>query len=441
MASGKKIKPEPIGLIGKMYVGILSVIFGLIVLHAPIAVGLETLWPGYGLIIKSWKEILLLIAGLLALYLVFKNKRTAVFKDPVIWAILAYAVLHITLTFYNFQGWAAWGAGLAIDLRYLLFFALVYIALYLYPGYRKMFIRIGILGAAIALVFASLQVFLLPKDILKYIGYNLDTITPYLTIDENPEFVRINGTFRGPNPLGAYAGLVLTLLLAAFAKKKIKNKKGPIVISGILAVGGVSALWTSYSRSAQISTFVAMAIVLILNYWRKIPKSVWLALGAVILIIAGSLFVLKDSYFVSNVLLHENPNGGSAISSNEGHADSLSDSLDRFARQPLGGGIGSTGSASLLTDRPVIIENQYLLIAHEVGWLGLALFLYIYLLVMTKLWQRRNDWLALGVFAGGVSLALIGLLLPVWVDDTVSIIWWGLAAIALSAANRDIIKL
>jgi hypothetical protein len=32
--------------------------------------------------------------------------------------------------------------------------------------------------------------------------------------------------------------------------------------------------------------------------------------------------------------------------------------------------------------------------------------------------------------ASGIGLALIGLLLPVWVDDTVSIVWWGLAAIA-----------
>jgi len=440
MTGGKAKNLVGLSIVGKLYISLLAVIFGLIVLHAPIVVGLETLWSGNDLLIKSWKEILMLVAGVLALYLVFKNKRTVIFKDPVIFAILAYAVLHLVLTFYNFQGWSAWGAGLAIDLRYLLFFALVYIALYLYPNQRKLFIKIGIIGALVALVFAFLQVFILPKDVLKYIGYNLNTISPYLTIDKNPEFVRINGTFRGPNPLGAYAGFALVLLAVAFVKGKIKKTKRHLAVSIILLIGGLSALWASYSRSAQAGTLVALGIVLVCALWRKIPKKVWISAGAVVLMILGGLYAFRDSYFISNVVLHENPKGGSAISSNEGHASSLGDSFDRFIRQPLGEGVGSTGSASLLADRPTIIENQYLFIAHEVGWFGLILFAYIYLLVMTKLWKLKSDWLALGVFAGGVSMALIGLLLPVWVDDTISIIWWGLAAVALQSKNKDIIK-
>jgi len=39
--------------------------------------------------------------------------------------------------------------------------------------------------------------------------------------------------------------------------------------------------------------------------------------------------------------------------------------------------------------------------------------------------------LALGVFASGIGLALVGFFLPVWADDTVSIIWWGLAAVVV----------
>jgi hypothetical protein len=97
----------------------------------------------------------------------------------------------------------------------------------------------------------------------------------------------------------------------------------------------------------------------------------------------------------------------------------------------MGAGIGSTGSASLLGTEPVIIENQYLMIAHEVGWLGVVLFAVLYGYMVGRLWQQRRDWLALGIWASGVGLAAIGLLLPVWADDTVSIVWWGLAAISL----------
>ena len=45
--------------------------------------------------------------------------------------------------------------------------------------------------------------------------------------------------------------------------------------------------------------------------------------------------------------------------------------------------------------------------------------------------QGRHGALSLGVFASGCGLAIVGLLLPVWVDDTVSIIWWGLAGVAI----------
>ena len=169
---------------------------------------------------------------------------------------------------------------------------------------------------------------------------------------------------------------------------------------------------------------------------RRLSKWAWVSAIVVVMAIGGGLIAARDTDFVSNVILHENPTTGASISSNEGHIDSLSDGVNRMVHQPLGGGIGSTGSASLYGDQPLIIENQYLFIAHEVGWIGLALFLYISYKIYRGLWQRRKDWLVLGVLASGIGLALIGILLPVWVDDTVAIIWWGLAAIALGGVHE-----
>ena len=105
--------------------------------------------------------------------------------------------------------------------------------------------------------------------------------------------------------------------------------------------------------------------------------------------------------------------------------------------QPLGAGVGSTGSASLYTDTPRIIENQYLFVAHETGWLGLLVFVAIFIAVLLRLWRERHDWISLGVFASGIGLALIGALQPVWVDDTVSIIWWGLAGLAIASWKKE----
>ena len=408
-------------------------------MQAPIGVGLGVLWPDYSLLIKSWKEILMLIDGIVLLVLLHKTKQFKILRDPILITIGAYAVLHLLLLVYKPMGFTSSLAGLAIDLRYLFYFSLVYMAMRLYPKYRQMFIRVGLAGALVVLIFALLQVFVLPNDILKYIGYNINTISPYMTVDQNHNFIRINSTFRGPNPLGAYAGIILTLIFAAIAKRKIKKEKWPLILTSILSVGGLVTLWSSYSRSALIGTGIAIVIVLAVVVSKKqfIFKPWALIVFALVALIAGIL-AANNSSFVSNVLLHENPNGGSSVNSNEDHISSLQNGLNQAIHQPLGDGIGSTGSASLYGDSPIIIENQYLFTAHETGWLGLGLFVCIYGFILLRLWRLRKDWLALGVFASGIGLAVIGLLLPVWVDDTLSIIWFGLAAIALFPSDKVI---
>jgi O-antigen ligase len=428
-------------VLGKIYVGMLLVIFGGIVLHAPFSVAMGTLSPSHSLLIKSWKEILMLAAGVIAILLLYKTKKTKILRDPVILTIAAYAALHLILLAYNFQGLSASLAGLAIDLRYIFFFALVYIAINLYPEYRKVFIRVGIAGALAVLIFALLQVFILPHDILKYIGYNINTISSYLTVDKNNDFIRINSTLRGPNPLGAYSVIVLAIAIAAISKNKVKKVKTSVIITAILLVGGLVALWSSYSRSALIAAVLSVAIVLATTVFSKLSTKMWITISLSIVILMAGISMIMGDQFISNVLLHENPSGGSNISSNEGHINSLQDGMNQLIKQPLGAGIGSTGSASLYSRNQEIIENQYLFTAHEAGWLGLIGFAVIFGLIIYRLWKLRSNWLSLGVFASGVGLALIGMLLPVWVDDTVAIIWWGLAAIAIYPKNRNIIDL
>lgn len=418
-------------VISKIYIAILLIIFGLIVLQAPISVGFGSLWPDYSLIIKAWKEILMVVAAVIAVYLLIKNQKIQIIKIPLIIAVFIYILLHLGLLFYKPQGLLASLAGLMIDLRYLVFFLLVYIAVKLYPKYRKVFIRIGVVGALLVLIFGVLQVFVLPDDVLKYIGYNLNTISPYLTVDKNPDYIRINSTLRGPNPLGAYAGIVLSLVVAAIAKRKIKKDKWLLIFTTILLFGGVVCLWASYSRSALMGTIISLIIILGITIFRKFSYKVWIVFGVIFVLVCGGLYLARDTPFVSNVIFHENLADTNNINSNEGHVDSITEGLSRLIKQPLGAGIGSTGSASLFAEKTLIVENQYLFIAHETGWLGLVLFLVIFVKILSILWKKRQDWLALGVFASGIGLSLIGLVLPVWADDTVAIIWWGLAAIAL----------
>lgn len=421
-----------LGFVDKTFCALLLVVFAGIVIHAPLTVFLGTFLPEQSLILKAWKEIMLIVAGLFLAHILYKQKKFALLKDNLILLAGAYGLIHLLLLPYNYQGLHEAIAGLMIDLRYVFFFVLVYLAVKLYPQLWKPFFKVGIIGAIVVTVFAILQFTVLPNDVLSNIGYSKTTITPYLTVDQNPDFVRINSTLRGPNSVGAYAVIVLAFIVAMLASKKLPLTPKAQILAAIIAAGGVVCLWASYSRSAAIAAVIAVAIAVIVRYRHKLSRRVWISGFIIAGAIAGGLFFARETPFFTNVILHENPVGGSEVSSNDGHAESLIDGTNKMLMQPLGGGIGSTGSASLLGDAPHIIENQYLYIAHEVGWPGLVIFLILFGLIIVRLWKNRSDWTALAVLASGVGIAAMAVLLPIWADDTIGIIWWGLAAAVLA---------
>ena len=262
MVVGRKSKSFPLNRLEKLYLGILLVIFGGIVLHAPLSVGLGTLFPDYNLLIKSWKEILIVIACVISFIILRRTRRTSILKEPLMIGIGIYLGIHVLCLVLLGGEASSVVAGLAIDVRYIVFFGLIFIAMRLYPTYKKVFIRVGIAGALVVVTFAILQVFVLPADILKYIGYSVNTIAPYLTVDQNQDFIRINSTLRGPNPLGAYAVIVLAVLIACWLRGMHDSFKRPMLPVTLLLIGGVVALWASYSRSALIGAVIAIAIVL-----------------------------------------------------------------------------------------------------------------------------------------------------------------------------------
>ena len=408
---------------------LLLAILGFIVIHAPITVYISSHWPQVADVAKAWKELLMLAAGLLLVIACTRQHAwRIVLRDRLLILMAGFIALHLAVALVIHLPLQAVIAGLMIDLRFIAYFILVYVFVRLYPQYRPSFIRIGVCGAVIVAGFAVLQL-ALPHNFLAYFGYGDNTIQPYMTIDDNPDFVRHNSTLRGPNPLGAYAIMVLAAV-AAFVVYKWHKVKGAWLRTGVVAMGiaGFVALWISYSRSALIGAVLAVALVVAVRYRKWFTPARLAMVVAVVLVVGLGSFAARDTYFVQNVLLHNNETTGAHIDSNEGHMSSLKNGIERSVSEPLGNGVGSTGSASLYTNNPLIIENQFLFIAHEVGWPGLALFGAIMVAVFVRLWRLRKQWLALGLFASGIGLSAVGMLLPVWVDDTVSIVWWGLTA-------------
>lgn len=418
---------------------LLLAVFGFIVLHAPITVFVSTHWPEVALYVKAWKELFILIAGLLIFAgCIASGYWRKIIKDRVLWAAGAFIAVHLGVLVISDGSWQSIVAGLMIDLRYVAYFVVVYIFIRQFPAYQSIFLRVGIVGAAIVIGFALLQL-LLPHDFLKYLGYGPETIQPYLTVDKNYDFIRYISTLRGPNPLGAFAAMVVTAVVAFVAMRKVpelQTNRSKLLFA-LFAIGGPIALWVSYSRGAILGAIVSITIALLVVYWRKVSLRMWLGVVGVLVVGILVVYAIRDTTFFHNVVLHNNPTTGAEIDSNQGHIDSVETGIARTFHEPFGAGIGSTGSASLFGDDPIIIENQFLFIAHESGWLGLLLFGILIGLIFVKLWQRRSDWRALAVLASGIGMLVIGVFLPVWVDDTVSIVWWGFAAVLL-AGERSI---
>lgn len=417
----------------KIYAWGLLVVLAGIVIHTPLTLWLGVQFPEAENWIKSWKEVLLFLLVPLALWLVTDRKLWRVFaKDWLFRLIVAFAALHFLLAALWWHGTNQTLAGIGIDLRFLLFFALVYTLVRVAPQYKKAMVNVATTGAVVIAGFATVQLFL-PADILTHIGYGEQTIKPYQTVDENPDYVRVNSTLRGPNPLGAYAAAALAMTAAYIIVRQRKKKK---VESLVWTIGLLSAvaLWLSYSRSAIVAALIGVAAAVIFGI-KKVSSKTWkigIVVAALLLLFVA---VGRETSFVQNVILHDNPTTGAVVTSNDDHVTSLQTGAERLLQQPFGGGVGSTGSASLQGESGIIIENQYLFIAHEVGWLGLLLFICIFGVILWRLFMERSDWLVLGVLSSGVCLALIGLLLPVWTDDAVSLTWWALAAVALGGMH------
>lgn len=418
--------------------GLLVAIMVGVVIHAPLTVWLGSLFPAVATPIKAWKEVLLGLA-VLGLGLALVRRRAWRHQDwrrlPWwVWWAIGLILIHLAMMIWWRGPFAAVVAGGLIDLRFVVYALVVYGLVRLCPAWRPLLIGAAVAGAVVVVGFGVAQLWL-PPDILAGIGYGPGTIMPYLTIDQHPDFIRINSTLRGPNPLGIYAGLVLVAVTVWWSARQLRLRPWyQHLAAGVTALAAGAVLYASHSRSAWVAAAVALVVVGAVRWLplvRRVPWWGWLVVAG--LVVGAGWLVLSNQQLTSTVILHENPDGGSALKSNSEHLRSFNDGIERLARQPLGAGVGSTGSASLLGSQPLIIENYYLLVAHEAGWLGLASFIGLMVAVLAGLWQRRRDHVALVIVATGVGIALACLVLPVWADDTVSLVWWGLAAVALAA--------
>jgi hypothetical protein len=392
--------------------------------------------------LRLWKEFLLLVLVCAAGYALVRQlsgrrgvRISDVRDQPLSIAIGLYLILlvlsGILALATDIATPKAMLFGLLLDARFLIFFAVVWVLASHSRWLADHWRRLLLYPATAVLLFGLLQFFVLPPDFLRHFGYGPDTIVAIQTVDQKLEYQRAQSTLRGANPLGAY----LIIIIAASAALMLGRRSTPgrhTWWAGLLAAA-LAVLALTFSRSAWLGAFAALAWLL----WQAIrnPKSrqVLLAAGAVAVLVAGSVgYGLRNNDTFQNTFFHTDEHSQSPTSSNQGHREATVSGVRDIVRQPLGGGTGTAGPASVYNDKPArIAENYFVQVGQEAGIIGLLLLAAIHVFVGRELWRRRAHPLARTLLVSLIGIVVVNMLSHAWTDDTLAYVWWGLAGAAM----------
>jgi len=222
-----------------------------------------------------------------------------------------------------------------------------------------------------------------------------------------PRSVRVMGTFGNPIFFGVYLAASLPLLLW-----NIESETRPAFrrLSGLSFVLSLLALYWTQTRAAWIAAAAALTVTAVFRRYRS--KRFWPVVILLMMVLAG--FAVKTR---------------SVWSRDQAHILIWRDTLRLFWNHPLAGvGLGefhvhfpSVAGADLKAKWPPeqfivnYAHNEYLQIAAETGWVGLALFLSIFLLLL------RNALRAPPSLRNGEYWALLGSLAAVLTQNCFSV--------------------
>ncbi|HVO86634.1 MAG TPA: O-antigen ligase family protein [Candidatus Binatia bacterium] len=400
-----------------------------------------TVWLSSGLghytLLRLWKEFLITILLIGAVYLLVKNRPLfKVMAGSWLFRLMGLYALLLLLSgglayFGNSVAGKALAYGELLDLRFLVFFCIVWVIAANSPVLYQNWRRLLLLPSLIVIIFGLVQYWLLPYDFLRHFGYGPNTISPYETINHNLKYLRIESTLRGANPLGAYLLLIVTALTTLIVRAKARRVSKSIFLAAALV-----ALTLTFSRSAWLGTLLSVGVVLWLSLKSDQARRTSLIVAGLVIFTAAIVGIgLRQNTRLQDAVLHTDNQSTAQASSNQGHSVAFKSGVSDIVHRPWGDGVGTAGPASVYNKQPArIAENYYLQIGQEAGLVGMGLFIAINVMVGWQLYKKRGDSLAVVLLASLVGLGFVNLLSHAWADDTLAYIWWGLAGICLAPA-------
>lgn len=247
-------------------------------------------------------------------------------------------------------------------------------------------------------------------------------------VEDNPDMaMRAISTSTDPNVLGGLLILVTVLTTAQlFARKPVL----PLAVLAVMALVDAGCLYLTYSRGSMAGFVVGLGLLALVKYRKLIPMMV-VGAGLVLFLPQARDYV---QHFVEGVQLQD-----LATLMRLGE---YKDAFALIARHPwIGVGFVSAPEISLY----IGVSSVYLLMAEEMGLLGLSVFLLILFLFFRTVWRAwpavsRSD--GLQAILLGLAAALAGILVGGVLDHyffnlnfphSVSIFWiyMGLAMTAV----------
>jgi O-antigen ligase len=188
-------------------------------------------------------------------------------------------------------------------------------------------------------------------------------------VEDNPDLAqRAISTSTDPNVLGGLLILVTTLTAAQlFARKPVLPK----FALAIMVVVEILCLYLTYSRGSMAGLAVGLGLLALIKYRKLIP--VMLVTGVLLLLLPQAQDYVQ--HFVEGIQLQD-----LATLMRLGE---YKDALNLISRHPwIGVGFVGTPEISLY----IGVSNVYLLIAEEMGLIGLGVFLLIIFLFFRRAW-------------------------------------------------------
>jgi len=217
-------------------------------------------------------------------------------------------------------------------------------------------------------------------------------------IREDPELpMRATSTSVDPNVLGSLLNLALGISVPQlFARHPLIRRRYLVPMLGVMAL----CLGLTISRGSLVGVGAALAIVATLRY-RKLWPFLLVALVLMLILPQTQDYVV---HFVQGVR-------GEDLATKMRFGE-YKDALILIRRYPWLG-VGFAGSPDI--DTYIGVSNVYLLIAEQMGLVGLTSFLVVMVVLFARFWRTRH----LAAADGSTELAEVPELEP---------LWWGLHA-------------